>query len=57
MKTYQFEGFFVTTDEDLSSQNPLAEFEVTAAQAEDIESGAILQVVEDELIIETPITE
>lgn len=51
MKTYQFEGFFVTTDVDLSDRNPIAEFDVSETEVQQIEQGANLAVVEGELNI------
>lgn len=51
MKTYQFPTYFVTTNEDLSDQNPIAVFEVTEEQAQEIDNGAILAVESEELFI------
>ncbi len=53
MKTYQFDGYFVTTDEDLSHLNPIAVWPVTEETALAIEQQGILEVNEDGALVVT----
>lgn len=52
MKTYEFEGYLVTTDEELTGF--IRCWEVTIEQAEIIEDGNCnISIIEDDLVIKT----